>query len=100
MLQEKGELSAVFFHNSEPKPIDCIRVDGAADEGHHMKKHNSGGQRDIDQKKIATLITTRSSGSSYLNRVELQMGVWPMDTVTYIPSTLARLLYRSFHWKS
>ena len=33
MLQKIDKLSGVFFHNSEPKPIDCIRVDWAADKG-------------------------------------------------------------------
>ena len=73
MLQEIDELSVVFFHNSEPKPVDCIRVDGAADEEpSHEEVQFWWTARHIDQKKIATLITTRSSGSNYLNHVELQ----------------------------
>ena len=91
MLQEIDELSGVFFHNSEPKPIDCIRVDGAADEGpSHEEVQFWWTARHIDQKKIATLITTRSSGSSYLNRVELQNGCLAHGhSNTYIPSTLS-----------
>lgn len=39
---------------------------------------------------MATLITTRSSGSSYLNRVELQNGCLSLGhSNTFIPSTLA-----------
>ena len=40
--------------------------------------------------KIATLLTTRSSGSSYLNRVELQNGCLSLGhSNTFIPSTLS-----------
>ena len=39
---------------------------------------------------MATLVTTRSSGSSYLNRVELQNGCLSLGhSNTFIPSTLA-----------
>ena len=42
--------------------------------------------------KVATLVTTRSSGSSYLNRVELQNGCLSLaHSNTFIPSTLAGL---------
>ena len=41
------------------------------------------------QRKVATLVTTRSSGSSYLNRVELQNGCLSLGhSNTFIPSTL------------
>lgn len=89
MLQQKDELSSVFFYNSDPKPIDCIRMDGATDEGpSHEEVQFWWTVRHIEQKKIATLITTRSSGSSFLNRVELQNGCLAHSN-TYIPSTLA-----------
>ena len=43
----------------------------------------------IMQKKVATLVTTRSSGSSYLNRVELQNGCLSLGHANlFIPSTL------------
>ena len=32
-LEEKDQLEPVFLHLSAPKPIDCIQVDGAMDEG-------------------------------------------------------------------
>ena len=91
MLQEKGELSSVFFQNSHPKPIDCIRVDGAADEGPwHEEVQFWWTVRHMFQNKVATLVTTRSSGSSYLNRVELQNGCLALGhSNTFIPSTLA-----------
>ena len=75
MIQAEDELSSVFFHGSDPKPIDCIRVDGAMDESpSHDEVQFWWTARHIDEKKMATLVTTRSSGSSYLNRVELQNG--------------------------
>ena len=82
----------MFFHNSEPsKPIDCIRVDGAADGGpSHEEAQFWWTARHTDQQKIATLITTQNSGSSYLNHVELQNGCLAhVHSNTYIPSTLA-----------
>ena len=46
-------------------------------------------QRHILHGKIATLVTTRSSGSSYLNRIELQNGCLSRGhSGTFIPSTL------------
>ena len=40
--------------------------------------------------RVATLVTTRSSGSSYLNRVELHNGCLSLGHAsTFIPSTLA-----------
>ena len=47
-------------------------------------------ERHIQSRKAATLVTTRSSGSSYLNRVELQNGSLALGHYNaYIPSTLA-----------
>lgn len=43
----------------------------------------------MKNQKLATLVTTRSSGSSYLNRVELQNGCLARGhSNTFIPSTL------------
>ena len=64
----------MFFHSAQPKPIDCVRVDGAADEG--------------PSHEVAPLVT-KSSGSSYFNRVELQNGCLALGhSNTFIPSTL------------
>ena len=47
-------------------------------------------ERHLLRNKMATLVTTRSSGSSYLNRVELQNGCLSRGhSSTFIPSTLA-----------
>ena len=92
MLEEREELKQAFINPSsgQLKNIECIRVEGAGDENpshdevqfwwtlHHLKK-----------KSIATLVTTRSSGSSYLNRVELQNGCLTRGHANlFIPSTL------------
>ena len=81
------------FENQQsgcPKENDCIRLDGACDEerSHELVQfywtewHNQ-------HQKVATLVTTRSSGSSYLNRVELQNGCLSLGhSNTFIPSTM------------
>ena len=73
-----------------PKDIDCIRVDGASDEGpSHLEVQFWWTEWHVAHKKLVTLVTTRSSGSSYLNRVELQNGCLAHGhSNTFIPSTL------------
>lgn len=76
MLQTKPELRAAFFTpKGNPKTLECIRVDGASDEGpFHAEVQYWWTERHLSQANVATLVTTRSSGSSYLNRVGLQNG--------------------------
>ena len=73
------------------KPIDCIRVDGAGDEGpSHDTVQYWWTEWHLNNSKVATLVTTRCSGSSYMNRVELQNGCLSLGHAnTFIPSTLA-----------
>ena len=75
-----------------PKQIECVRVDGASDEGPgHEEVQYWWTLRYIVKRKVATLITTRSSGSSYLNCVELQSGCLSRGhSNLFIPSTLGR----------
>ena len=50
-------------------------MDGASDEDpSHLEVQYWWTEWLVYNKKIATLVTTRSSGSSYLNHVELQNG--------------------------
>ena len=72
-------------------PIDCIRVDGATDEvPSHEDVQFWWTRHHLFRSKVVTLIATRSSGSSYLNRVELQNGCLSLaHSSTFIPSTLA-----------
>ena len=85
-------LHPVFFNlsNNLPKSIECIRVDGACDEGPaHEEVQFYWTAHHYKTGKILTLVTARSSGSSYLNRVELQNGCLSLGhTNTFIPSTL------------
>jgi len=85
-------LHPVFYNLSTNllKSIECIRVDGACDEGpSHEEVQFYWTAHHYTTEKILTLVTTRSSGSSYLNRVELQNGCLSLGYAnTFIPSTL------------
>lgn len=98
MLSQKECLGPVFLRQTgQPKDVDCIRVDGASDEGpgHEIVQY-WWTKWHIDQAKIATLLTTRCSGSSYLNKVELQNGCLSLGhSNTFIPSTLSGPCYDS-----
>ena len=92
MLCDKDDLHMVFKNplTGLNKEIDCIRVDGATDEGpgHELVQY-WWTEWHFRQQKVVTLVTTRSSGSSYLNRVELQNGCLSLaHSNTFIPSTL------------
>ena len=65
-------------------------MDGAGDEGpSHVEVQFYWTKHHIMQQKVAMLVTTRSSGSSYLNRVELQNGCLSLGYANlFIPSTL------------
>ena len=70
--------------------IDCIRVDGATDEGpSHYEVQFMWTERHINRDKICTIVTTRFAGGSYLNKVELQNGCLALGhSNVYIPSTI------------
>ena len=68
LLERLEELQPAFLHpdTGAPKAIDCVRVDGASDEGpSHEEVQYSWTERHLLRNKMATLVTTRSSGSSY-----------------------------------
>ena len=72
MLEKVEQLQPVFqnLETGTLKKVDCIRVDGASDEGpSHEEVQFCWTERHIAQSKVATIVTTRSSGASYLNRV-------------------------------
>lgn len=73
------------------RPIDCIRVDGASDEGpSHVEVQFHWAERHVKHAKVATLVTSRHSGESYLNRVELMnSGLSQAHANLFIPSTLS-----------
>lgn len=91
LFEEEG-LRPVFFNPTSgiEKAVDCIRVDGAADEGPgHEEVQFYWTEWHMNHRKVATLVTTRSSGSSYMNCVELQNGcLTRAHSGLFIPSTL------------
>ena len=92
MLQHKPELATVFINPETRtiKAVECIRVDGASNEGpSHHETQFYWTERHLKEAKLATLVTTRSSGSSYLSRVELQNGCLSRaHSNLFIPSAL------------
>ena len=70
--------------------IDCIRVDGATDEGlSHYEVQFMWTERHIEYEKVCTLVTTRFAGGSYLNKVKLQNGCLALGHLNlFIPSTI------------
>ncbi len=72
------------------KPVECIRVDGAGDEGpSHVEVQFHWTERHLQQATHATMVTTRHSGGSYLNKVELMNGcIAEAHANSFIPSTL------------
>ena len=71
MLQRNPEFQALF----QNKQIEYIRVDGCADEApSHHEVQFYWTERHISKGNECVLVTTRHSGGSYLNRVELLNG--------------------------
>lgn len=92
MLEKEETLNSVFSSpTGKTKSIDCVRVDGASDEGpSHEEVQFWWTVWHLKHEKVATLVTTRCSGCSFLNRVELQNGCLSRGhSNTFIPSTLA-----------
>ena len=74
----------------EGKTIDCIRVDGGADEGpSHLEVQFRWTKWHVKEGRELTLVTTRNSGASCYKPVEPQNGVVDRVHVNlFIPSTL------------
>lgn len=79
------------------RSIECVRVDGATDEGPgHIEVQFLWTERHIDKRRICTVVTSRHSGGSYLNEVELMNGcIAKAHANLYIPSTLSGNNYDS-----
>ncbi len=73
------------------KEIFCARVDGAGDEGpSHLEVQFLWAEFHVKEQNACTLVTTRHSGGSYLNRVELTNGgLTNAHANLFIPSTLS-----------
>ena len=92
MLQDQEELKKFFQKpNGDRKQILCLRVDGASDEGPSHEEVQFFWTRDhMLNVRLVTLVTTRCSGSSFLNRVEVQNGCLSRGhSNLFIPSTLS-----------
>ena len=93
ILESKQELQSAFIDpdSGVSKEVFCIRVDGASDEGpSHEEVQFWWTDFHMSHRNLMTLLTTRSSGSSYLNRVELQNGCLALaHNNLFIPSTLS-----------
>ena len=92
MLEHKPQFKPMFFNPTTGvrKEVECFRVDGATDEGPiHEEVQFVWTERHFKCSTVACLVTARNSGSSYLNRVELQNGCMALAHANvFIPSTL------------
>ena len=86
MLEKKPELSMLFSDAER----EYVRVDGATDEGPNKAEVQFlWAERHLNRKRRLTVLTTRCSGDSFLNRVELQNGQLALGHGnTHIPSNL------------
>ena len=84
------ENNAEFCEHLKDKEFDCIRVDGANDENPAgLEAQFLWTERHVINGKTCSIVTTRHSGGSYLNRVELQNGCLALaHRHLFIPSTL------------
>lgn len=91
-LEGVEKLKSAFYKDNaqDPKEVECIQVDGAGDEGPvHVEVQFMWTERHMTKPTKVTLVTTRSSGDSFLNRVELQNGCLSRGhSNLFIPSTL------------
>ena len=91
MLEKMDDWSFGFKDlNGESKRIECVRVDGATDEGPgYHEVQFMWTERHFKRPTLTTLVTTRCSGDSFLNRVELQNGCLSRShSNLFIPSSL------------
>ena len=92
MLETKEELRSLFQRSDGNgcKEVECVRVDGATDEGPgHSEVQFLWTERHIQRETKATIVTTRCSGDSFLNRTELQNGCTSRGhSNLFIPSTM------------
>ena len=72
------------------KSIECVRVDGATDEGpSHVEVQFMWTERHTNHSKLCTLVTARFAGGSYFNKVELQNGCLALGhSNLFIPSAI------------
>ena len=94
MLDDTPEFPPVFMNpvTGKIKEIECVRVDGAADEGpSHEEVQFYWTSRHYEKGYVATLVSARSSGSSFMN---CKMGALHWD----IPMSLFHQLWLGQTW--
>ena len=97
LVEQLDVVKKAFFVEDHSKEIEFIRVDGGSDEGpSHHEVQFLWTERHVARSTKVTMVTTRCSGDSYLNRVELQNGCLSKGhSNTFIPSTLCGSPYDS-----
>ena len=92
MLEQQEEVQVAFINpeTGKRKEIECVRVDGSYDEGpSHIEVQYWWTVRHLNTKSRMLLVTSRNSGASFRNRVELQNGCIALAHANlFIPSTL------------
>ena len=93
--QHAADFELLYDHSSiqpllQNKDVDCIRVDGAGDKGpSHFEVQFMWTEWHFKMGKVCTVVTSRFSGGSYLNRVELLNGCLSVGhSNVFIPSTI------------
>lgn len=103
MLEGSIKVQSVFYNCSsgEHKLIECIRVDGAVDEGpSHDEVQFLWTVQHLFKPTVATLVTARSSVSSYLNH-RTPKWMFSLGTCQLIYSFYTWwFMYRYQYWKS
>lgn len=86
MIEEKDEFKYLFSN----RDVEFVRVDGASDEGPSiLEVMFLWTERHYVRQRALTMVTTRCSGDSFLNPVELVNGHLARGHSNYfIPSTL------------
>lgn len=91
-IEKQPQVNSVFINpdTESHKVIECIRVDGASDEGPaHEEVQFFWTARHVTAPTVVTLVSARNSGASHLNRVELQNRCLALAHANlFIPSTL------------
>ena len=91
-MQEQDHTKPAFTNceTRSPKTIECIRVDGGGDEGPaHVEVQYWWTVRHTEKASELTMVTSRNSGASYRNRVELQNGCQALAHANlFIPLTI------------
>jgi len=92
MLEKEHTVQPAFVNRNtgSTKEVECVRVDGSYDEGpSHLEVQYWWTLRHLERGTRAIMVTSRNSGASYLNRVELQNGCLSLAHANlFIPSTL------------